>query len=346
MKKNSIMALLLAFSVTASAQTIAEKIFSLMPELPSEVEMIRYQKETTAPPHMKVEVTQPELYINFLDALKEAKEKAKELMEQSGNTMLDKVKGSKVGETGLTVSEVQGMSESQLEQLAQSQAANKLSSLGLSMSDLAKLGDGEVSKEQAMALAAKIAANQKTTPKSSAAGQQQKAKYIQQLQALGQRELALMQKIQSQSEEAMKAGRELYKRDFKSRVDACEVTIKEAISEGALEEKYSDDQKAAVLAAEKKYHEALTKKWNVECEFYARFIPMWRNAFVSSMNLCKKDYLSLMNEKKQIYDALYAIGKEADYALGDAYPAQAAVLCLEQPEEIEEYADVLEEDEK
>lgn len=339
MKKIMSIALLLTLSVAASAQTTAERIIALMPALPSDSAMIRYQKETTAPSSMQMEVTEPDLYIDFFEALKEAQEKAQELMEQEGGSMLGKAMGSQVGETGLTVSQVQGMSESQLEQMARGQVANKLSSLGLSMSDLAKLGDGDVSDEQAMALAAKMAANRKTAP--TAGGNT--SKYMQQLAAFGPRELALQEKIRLQPDQAMKAGRELYNRDFRARVEACEATMKEAMKEGAFSEKYAKEQEPAVKAAEKKFYAAEKKKWETECEFYAKFIPMWRNALLTAMNLCKKDYLTLMNEKKQVTDTLHSLTQSAEYALGAVYPAQAASLYLEQPDEIDQYANVLEE---
>ena len=65
----------LTMTVSVSAQTTAEAIMALLPKLPTEAEMIRYQKETSAPQHLNISVTQPDLYNDFYDALKVANEK-------------------------------------------------------------------------------------------------------------------------------------------------------------------------------------------------------------------------------------------------------------------------------
>ncbi len=336
------MGVLLIIVATGSAQMTAESIMALMPALPTESEMIRFQKEKNAPTFMGISITQENLYVDFLEKLEDAQDQAQNGLKINAEDMKAKAMGSKVEDTGYTAGQIVGMSESQLEAMAQSHVAKKLSGLGLSMSEIEKMGDGDISEAQAMALAQKIAANQKGNAKAGGGQQQKMQKLNLQLHACGERELALNQEIQSKTKQALKDGRALYDRDFKARVKTCEATIKEAISEGALEEKYSEEQEAAVKAAEKKFQEALKKKWEIECEFYAQFIPMWRNAILSAMDLCKTKLLSLKNEQKQIYDEMYALTQRVDYALGDIYPPQAGLMYLEIPEDIEQYETVLE----
>ena len=371
----------LTMTVSVSAQTTAEAIMALLPKLPTEAEMIRYQKETSAPQHLNISVTQPDLYNDFYDALKVANEKANTKMEKVGESVKAKTMNSKAAGTEYTVSQVQGMNQSQQEAMAQQALAKKLGSVGLSMSDLANLQNGEISEAQAQAMASKmvsqmtggltmqdIQAMEKMTDKQRAEYMQksgkgqavsakiakdkpnldrQKQQYelSQKFLDCGKRELAFQNKMTNKYTEATKAGKELYNREYKARIDACEATMQQAIKEGAFSEKYSEADRPKVMAAGKKYNAANEQAWQIMCDFYARYIPMWRNTVLSCMNMCKSEYLSLMNETKAVTDELYSLTQDAGYANGDIYPPRAGLAYLEQPEKLEDYTRVLEEEE-
>ena len=122
--------------------------------------------------------------------------------------------------------------------------------------------------------------------------------------------------------------------------------MQQAIKEGALSEKYTEAEAPAIKAAEQKYCAASEQAWKTYCDFYAKFIPMWRNMILEAMNLCKTEMLPLMNEKKRLTDSLYAITQDADYAIGETYPPMAVMMYLEQPELIDHYENVLAEEEE
>ena len=76
---------MLTIAGSASAQMTAEDIMGLLPKMPTETEMITFHKEATAPIGDDKTITQPNLYNDFVEALKAAKAKADESMSQVGD---------------------------------------------------------------------------------------------------------------------------------------------------------------------------------------------------------------------------------------------------------------------
>lgn len=144
----------LAAALSARAQLTPDGIMALLPNMPTQAEMIRYAKESCAPVSVHVEVTQPTLYDDFREALQAALEKASGSTDQNLEpSMNKKINGGKVAGTNRTESELAHMTESQREAYARSQAASQLSGMGLSAADIAKLQSGNVSRAEAEALA-------------------------------------------------------------------------------------------------------------------------------------------------------------------------------------------------
>ena len=72
-------------------------------------------------------------------------------------------------------------------------------------------------------------------------------------------------------------------------------------------------------------------------EFYAKFIPQWRQMVLACMDVCKTELLPLQKERKAIMDELYSITHDASYSMGDTFPPIAGALYLEQAKIIGEY---------
>lgn len=373
MKKLLMTAVLLASVVGASAQITAETIMGMLPKLPTEAEMIRYQKETSAPQFMEMKVTQPDLYNDFADAMNDAEEKVKEGVEQLGNSLKAKMMGSKAAGTEFSVEQVASMSEDELQSLAQDKLSSTLGGLGLSAGDIAKLQGGNVSDAEAQAMASKIlqkklgGMSMQDLQKLEKMGEKEAMEYMQksgmaqrlgaqmaqdkpkldksarisklniQLSELAPREKVILDKLLAMPNAATEEGQKLYDRNYKAKIDGYKATMKQAIQEGAFSEKYTKEDEPQVIAAGKKYQAAEEQAWQTMNEFYAQFIPQWRKMVFASMEVCKSEYLPLQKERKSIMDELYSITQDASYAMSDTYPPIAGSLYLEQAKNIGEY---------
>ena len=151
MKKTLITAITLACAFALQAQTSPETIMSWCPALPSESDMIRFHTETAR----EQTPSQPNLYEDFANALKKAQDKAAAVMGKEGASV-DKIMSSKVSGTDITVSQATDLDEAQARQMAQNKMASTMGGLGLSMEDLARMQDGELSEAEQMALANKV----------------------------------------------------------------------------------------------------------------------------------------------------------------------------------------------
>lgn len=373
MKKLLTTAMLLASAAGASAQFTAETIMGMLPKLPTEAEMIRYQKETSAPQFMEMKVTQPDLYNDFAGAMNDAEEKVKDGMEQLGNSLKDKMMGSKIAGTEYTVEQVAGMSEDELQGLAQDKLSSTLGGLGLSVGDISKLQDGEITEAEAQAMAGKImqkkmgGMSMQDLQKLEKMSDKEAMEYMQklgmaqrlgtqiaqdkpkldknariaklnlQLNELNPLEQAIHDKLFAMPKKAKEEGQKLYDSSYKAKIDGFEATMQQAIQEGAFSEKYTEEESPQVMAALKKYQKAEEQAWQTMNEFYAQFIPQWRKMVLASMEVCKSELLPLQKERKAIMDELYSITQDASHAMGDTYPPIAGALYLEQAKNIGEY---------
>jgi len=107
--------------------------------------------------------------------------------------------------------------------------------------------------------------------------------------------------------------------------------------EGAGAETYTDAEKATVEAASRKLKNAEYQQWLLWCEFYEKYIPLWRNAIVQQMDMVRSQEMPLMTKMKTVTNELYQLTKDEKYAIGDSYPYSTALNYLEIPEGIGDY---------
>lgn len=335
MKKFMFTMLMLTVAGSASAQMTAEDIMGLLPKMPTEAEMITYHKEATAPTVDDKTFTQPNLYNDYLEALKAAKAKADESISQVGDASLAKTMKSKVAGSDYTVEDLENMSEAEQEKAAMAMAQKKLAGLGISLSDLPQDGE-EMSEAQRQALAAKVMAKQKAGGQPQANPKQ--AELMMKLGELNSEEGILVLTIDDPLKAAAEEGRKLYARDYKAKVDGLEAQQRALVAQGyALAEKFTEEDRPRVEADNKKYHELTLKIWETECDFYSKYIPMWRKAVLASMDFCKNTLIPIEKQRQDITNQLYELTQDANYTMGDTYPFVGAVGYLEQAEKLTEY---------
>lgn len=365
MKKVSLLVVMLAISMAAMAQMSAERIMALAPKLPTVAEMIKYEKESSAPLHMKMEVSQPELYSKVNEAIKKAKEAIDADNEKNlAPSLKNKIEGSKVAGTNVTVSQVEGMSEAEKEAFAKNMAQNKMASFGISQSDMAKIQSGNYSEADAQALANKMVQQMsggltaEEIKMMENMSDEQRAAYMQKKGMTGppkgkantgvtpliQKNVELDKKIKEVSDKvvaqrgnAKKQGRKIYDQKYRKEIEKFNAIMDQAIKEGAFSEKYTQEEAPKVKAAGAKYNKAAEDGWMVRCKFYEEYLPIWRNAVVSSMSICKNELLPLYNEKKAITDKLYALTQNPEYSMGASYPLIPANFYLECAEAMDDY---------
>lgn len=337
MRKVLYISLLLTVAVSASAQITPEEIMGLLPKMPTEAEMVRFHKETTVPSVEERTVTQPGLYNDYLEALKAAKAQADEGISQVGNASVDKTRKSKVGD--YTVEEIENMSEAEQEKVAMAMAQKKLAGLGISLSDLPKEGE-EMSEAQSQALAAKIMAKAKSRQLPQSDPKQ--TELLMKLSELNSEEGRLVLTIDDPLKAAAEEGRKLYDSNYKAKIDALEKQQRELVAQGyALAEKFTEEDRPRVEADNKKLHELTIRQWELECDFHAKYIPMWRKAVLASMDFCKKTLVPIEKQRQDITRQLYDLTQSPNYTMGDTYPIVGATAYLEQSGKLGEYEDYL-----
>ena len=339
MKRVFIATMMLTTAVFASAQTTAEEIMGLLPKMPTEAEMVRFHKESTVPTYDEKTITQPDLYNDYLEALKTAKAQTDELFSQVGDASVAKTRKSKVAGTDYTVEEIEDMSEAEQEKMAMAMAQKKLAGLGLNLSDLPKDGE-ELSDAQRQALAAKVMAKAKSGQLPQANPKQ--AELMMKLSELNNEEGRLMMTIDDPLKAAAEEGRKLYARDYQAKVDALEKQQRELVAQGyALSEKFTEEDRPRVEADNKKFHELTIQQWEQECDFYSKYIPMWRKAVLASMDICKKTLVPIEKQRQEITQQLYDLTQDANYTMGDTYPIVGAAAYLDQSAKLGDYDDYL-----
>lgn len=373
MKKIFVTMMLLMAALGAKAQMTPEAVMGMTPTLPSLSDMIRFQKELMNPDPERV-MTQPKLYVDFLEALENAKKRADEQVEKTvGSAVEHKTLNSKVAGTNYTVRQVESMSEAEQEKMGKDIVNQKLSGYGLSQADIAKMQSGKMSKADEQALANKMLQNmtggmtmkdvqfmQNMTDEeraqfmemsglgesTSAKIKEQKPKLqknakvvelIQESTKCDKQFNELKDKVIQMKEDVLEAGRNLFNSNYKQSIEKWKSVQKEAIAEGALWEKYTEEDKPKVEAAARKLKNAQNQEWYLECEFYEKYLPTWRNYIVKRMDICRSQLLPIMQKKKNITDKLHQMTKEPQYASGSTYPFIAGFAYLETPLEIEDY---------
>lgn len=367
MKKIIITLFALAMILPAKAQMTPEAVMGMTPDLPTTAALLNYWKERNDP--LRTEAPDSYILDEFREAWNAANNQIQDMQEKTlapgmkKNAMAEKVAG-----TNKTAGEVANMSESEAKALAMSSMQGRLSSMGLSQADFAKLQSSNLSDEEAKAMASKVMAKQtggltaKDIEAMSHMTDEQRAAFMQEsglgesmtakmnadkgkrassqkqyqlateLTALGQKEHALQQKAIGMIESARKEGVALFDRKYREADTEYRAEISRAA--WAMDNAIS----AADVKAAQAWARAAESKWfNNMSNFYAEYIPMYRDAVVGAMDCCRAQLLPVKRQHKEVMEKLYALTRSAEYALSDSVPFEASYMYFELSEKIMEF---------
>ena len=367
MKKIIITLFALAMMLPAGAQMTPEAVMGMTPDLPTTAALLNYWKERNDP--LRDEA--PDSYI--LDEFREAWNAANnQIQDMQAKTLAPGMQrnamAGKVAGTNKTAGEVANMSEAEAKALAMSTMQGRLSSMGLSQADFAKLQRSDLSDEEAKAMASKVMAKQTggltakdieamshmtdeqraafmqesglgesitakmNADKGKRASSQKQYQLVTELTSLGQKEHSLQQKAIGMIESARKEGVALFDRKYRKADAEHRAEISRAA--WAMDNAISA---ADVKAAEAWLRAAEAKWFNNMSNFYAEYIPMYRDAVAGAMDCCRAQLLPVKRQHKEVMEKLYALTQSAEYALSDSIPFEASSMYFELSEKITEF---------
>ena len=367
MKKIIITLFALAMMLPAKAQMTPEAVMGMTPDLPSTAALLNYWKERNDPFRDEA----PDSYIldEFREAWNAANDQIQDMQEKTlAPGMKKNAMAGLVAGTNKTAGEVANMSEAEAKALAMSTMKGRISSMGLSQADFAKLQGGNLSDEEAMAMASKVMAKQtggltaKDIEAMSHMTDEQRAAFMQEsglgasmtakmnankgkrassqkqyqlateLISLGQKEHSLQQKAIGMIESAKKEGVALFDRKYRKADAEYQAEISKANFEA--EEAISA---AEVKAAQARLRAAQSGWFNNMSRFYAEYIPMYRDAVAGAMDCCRAQLLPVKRQHKEVMEKLYALTQSAEYALSDSVPFEASYMYFELSKKITEF---------
>ena len=367
MKKIIITLFALAMMLPARAQMTPEAVMGMTPDLPSTAALLNYWKNSNDPFHN--EYPNSDLLNEFMEAWNAANDQIQDMQEKTlAPGMQRNAMAGKVAGTNKTAGEVANMSEAEAKALAMSSMQGRLSSMGLSQADFAKLKSSNLSDEEAKAMASKVMAKQTggltakdieamshmtdeeraafmqesglgesitakmNADKGKRASSQKQYQLVTELTSLGQKEHSLQQKAIEMIESARKEGVALFDRKYRKADAEYQAEISRANVEA--EEAISA---ADVKAAQARLDAALSAWFSNMSRFYAEYIPMYRDAVAGAMDCCRAQLLPVKRQHKEVMEKLYALTQSAEYALSDSVPFEASYMYFELSEKITEF---------
>ena len=367
MKKIIITLFALAMMLPAKAQMTPEAVMGMTPDLPSTAALLNYWKERNDPFRDEA----PDSYIldEFREAWNAANDQIQDMQEKTlAPGMKKNAMAGLVAGTNKTAGEVANMSEAEAKALAMSTMKGRISSMGLSQADFAKLQGGNLSDEEAMAMASKVMAKQTggltakdieamshmsdeeraafmqesglgesmtakmNADKGKRASSQKQYQLATELISLGQKEHSLQQKAIGMIESARKEGVALFDRKYRKADAEYQAEISRANVEA--EEAISA---ADVKAAQARLDAALSAWFSNMSRFYAEYIPLYRDAVAGAMDCCRAQLLPVKRQHKEVMEQLYALTRSAEYALSDSVPFEASYMYFELSKKITEF---------
>ena len=367
MKKIIITLFALAMMLPARAQMTPEAVMGMTPDLPSTAALLNYWKNNNDPFHN--EYPNSDLLNEFMEAWNTANDQIQDMQKKNlAPGMKKNAMAGKVAGTNKTAGEVANMSEAEAKALAMSSMQGRLSSMGLSQADFAKLQRSDLSDEDAKAMASKVMAKQTggltakdieamshmtdeeraafmqesgqgesmtakmNADKGKRASSQKQYQLVTELASLGQKELGLQQKAVGMIESARKEGVALFDRKYRK----ADEQHREEIDRAAVELEDAIGE-AAYKAALARLNAAQSAWFSNMSRFYAEYIPLYRNAVSGAMDCCRAQLLPVKRQHKEVMENLYALTRSAEYALSDSVPFEASSMYFELSEKITEF---------
>ena len=367
MKKIIITLFALAIMLPARAQMTPEAVMGMTPDLPSTAALLNHWKEHNDP--LRDVGPDSDILNEFMEAWNAANDQIQDMQAKTlAPGMKRNAMAGKVAGTNKTADEVANMSEAEAKALAMSTMKGRISSMGLSQADIAKLQGGNLSDEETTAMASKMLAKQTggltakdieamshmtdeqraafmqesglgasmtakmNADKGKRASSQKQYQLVTELTSLGQQEYALQQKAIGMIESARKEGVALFDRKYRKADAEYQAEISRA--NWAMENAISA---ADVKAAQARLNAALSAWFSNMSRFYAEYIPMYRNAVAGAMDCCRAQLLPVKRQHKEVMEKLYALTQSAEYALSDSIPFEASYMYFELSEKITEF---------
>ena len=367
MKKIIITLFALAMMLPAKAQMTPEAVMEMTPDLPSTAALLNYWKNSNDPFHN--EYPNLDLLNEFREAWNAANDQIQDMQEKTlAPGMKKNAMAGLVAGTNKTAGEVANMSEAEAKALAMSTMQGRLSSMGLSQADFAKLQSSDLSDEEAKAMASKVMAKQTggltakdieamshmtdeqraafmqesglgesitakmNTDKEGRASSQKQYQLATELISLGQKEHSLQQKAIGMIESARKEGVALFDRKYRK----ADEQHSEEMHRAALELEDAIGE-AAYKAALARLNAAQSAWFSNMSQFYAEYIPLYRDAVAGAMDCCRAELLPVKRQHKEVMEQLYALTRSAEYALSESIPFEASYMYFELSEKITEF---------
>ena len=329
MKNSVLAAALMLLCISARAQMTPEAVMGMTPDLPAAAALLDYYDQTCKP--YGNGVSGPDVISQFLEAWNAAGE---QISQMRGKTltpaMRQDILKSKATSTGQSVQEAAGMSEAEARKLAQGTMDSRLAGLGLSQADLARMQSGNLSEAEQKALANKVMAA-RTGGMTSNANQAQ-AQLISEMVSLDQEAYRLQTEAIGKKESARKEGLALFDRKYRKTVEDLNQRIGKAAV--ALEDAVTEAQSKAADAQMRELQELRHKTL---CKFYGEYIPLYRDAVVASMDICRARMLPVLKQKQAIQEQLHTLTGGAEYALSESVPFLASDLYYELSKDIVDF---------
>ena len=370
MKKIIITLFALAMMLPARAQMTPEAVMDMTPDLPSTAALLNYWKNSNDP--FDNEYPNSDLLNEFMEAWNAANDQIQDMQEKTlAPGMKKNAMAGLVAGTNKTAGEVANMSEAEAKALAMSTMKGRISSMssmGLSQADFAKLQRSDLSDEEAKAMASKVMAKQTggltakdieamsnmtdeqraafmqesglgasmtakmNADKGKRASSQKQYQLVTELTALGQKEHSLQQKAIGMIESARKEGVALFDRKYRK----ADEQYREEIHRAVVEQEDAIGE-AAYKAALARLNAAQSAWFNNMSQFYAEYIPLYRDAVAGAMDCCRAQLLPVKRQHKEVMEQLYALTRSAEYALSESIPFEASYMYFELSEKITEF---------
>ena len=367
MKKIIITLFALAMMLPAKAQMTPEAVMGMTPDLPSTAALLNYWKERNDP--FRDEASDSYILDEFREAWNAANDQIQEMQAKTlAPGMQRNAMAGLVAGTNKTAGEVANMSEAEAKALAMSSMQGRISSMGLSEADFAKLQSSDLSDEEAKAMASKVMAKQTggltakdieamshmsdeeraafmqesglgesmtakmNADKGKRASSQKQYQLATELISLGQKEYSLQQKAIEMIESAKKEGVALFDRKYRKADEQHNEEMHRAAVE--LEDAIGE---AAYKAALARLNAAQSAWFSNMSQFYAEYIPLYRDAVAGAMDCCRAELLPVKRQHKEVMEQLYALTQSAEYALSDSIPFEASYMYFELSEKITEF---------
>lgn len=319
MKKLFVSFAALAMIIPALAQNNARTIISLTPGLPSVKDMMEDFKEQHTP-YGGYNSPGGNPLVAFADRHKDAEDRIRELPKEYASDVssfgkMDEssAKASAMGRLsgmGLSASDIAKMQSGNLSEAEQMALANKVMKAqgGMTSGDLAKLGkimedaQNSGSREQVEEAAKQLSAIQSRSSSYKSACSSGLLK----MQEMDRTILDCLKEGGNRKEAARQKGYDLYEKKYRSQVKEIENGLHQAIMDGAFEEIPALGTEERCAAAAKRY-EALTKqKFAIECKFYEEYLPVWRSAIAGTMEYYKTDVMKLSQEREAFRKEMFS----------------------------------------